>query len=245
MNSKHPTVEERARELFAAAREVPVAPVPEHFVKAGTTGVNVVLVGGLTVGVGLAVWLGWVMSSATEPLPAVLVAQQREEPAAVEVPVAPAGSTVAPRVTAEVKNTRKSVAPPKQTRSDREEKVESIDAQLKLMSRATELLRVERAPERAIRFIEEHSSQLVAFVPEIALLRAEAYRALGQYAEALTALDALDGGPPGYSLQLMKAELLQETGRCGEALELFRAVVAAGGKLEQRARDGLVACENF
>ncbi len=108
-----------------------------------------------------------------------------------------------------------------------------------------------RAPVDALRAVdtlarEFPEGQLMA---EATVARVDALVAAGRRDEALHVLDArreLDGLPRAAELELLRAELRAEAGRCRTALETFEATIgrAASSALVERAWRGRVRCRS-
>jgi hypothetical protein len=114
------------------------------------------------------------------------------------------------------------------------------------LTEAIRLLRAERAPKAALRFLDDHKRELDhgGFGHESLILRVEALLALGRPAEVLRLLDgaALTDVAAAQALLVTRGELRATAGRCGEGIGDFALVLARSRPTDRRALVGRALC---
>lgn len=114
------------------------------------------------------------------------------------------------------------------------------------LTEAIRLLRAERTPKQALRFLDDHQRELDkgGFGHESLILRVEALLALGRSAEVLRLLDgaALTDVAAAQALLVTRGELRAAAGRCGEGVGDFALVLARSRPTDRRALLGRALC---
>jgi hypothetical protein len=114
------------------------------------------------------------------------------------------------------------------------------------LTEAIRLLRTERAPKAALRFLDSHEHELSkgGFAHEGLILRVEALLALGSGAEVLRLLDgaALTDVAASQSLLVTRGELRAAASRCAEGIGDFDLILARARPTDRRALIGRAFC---
>jgi tetratricopeptide (TPR) repeat protein len=125
---------------------------------------------------------------------------------------------------------------------------ETADSEAALVARGFRALRADHDPAAALRALDDRARRFPegALSDEARVARVEALLALERSAEALPLLMEIRNRSQGLTreIQLARAELLAEQGRCAEALADFDDLMSSGGDDEvgERALYGRAGC---
>jgi hypothetical protein len=114
------------------------------------------------------------------------------------------------------------------------------------LSETVRLLRAERLPAEALRFLDRHKGELElgGFAHEALILRAEALLAQGRRQEVLRLLDgaSLTDVAASRALLVTRGQLRAEANRCGDGIGDFDLVLARSRQTDRQALVGRALC---